>query len=569
MRASGQCGIRHALAAAMPLALLVACGKSGGGAAVPQGAESIQQLGVETALLAVGTKPPTEMPALNAQGLAELAADTPELKAQLPALEAGERAAIRHVMDEALAKLAPAAQPATPATAARVIRGATRNGSIPVLDWFISPAGAAEGGLDWGSLQGVVVGYLTTSFMGSAADQGHGEPGSEQMRSEYTDKSGEKASMVVKTEKDGQVTTELDSGIDIPLFLMEANTKVSITTRGLCPDAAGKVEFTLRSSSGGSRGRGKNMAYDHTREVHVTATVNDDAEIADADIDTQYGDRSTAGGRQSYAGASTSWTVPGGDVGKMRVISHGNVRLSQDAGAAEAQRLTQAATNAVVLGVAALEGAKGRWQGGACIRLKATSPGRVKRKAVTSIPVAVIHKLDGSEVAARVKVELTGGESVTPALIPRAPGTLTHTAPDAKVALMSIKLTARSRRGMAVETLKLSVSEGAFNADGGAGEFHGTGLICSLSAPFEISGSGVTVKFTPTSELGGTYTYDGGMGGFHLYGQGTFRVISKEGVPVEIFGTGPGNVDNASGGGDEHYKLTPAQDYHCDDKLLN
>lgn len=94
-----------------------------------------------------------------------------------------------------------------------------------------------------------------------------------------------------------------------------------------------------------------------------------------------------------------------------------------------------------ILGQGALNAARMHWQKNNCTKIIATSPGNVAPKTTTQIPVDVVHKWDGSKVPAKVTVELSGGASISPSVIPRAPGEVTHVAVEEKDASMKVTLT--------------------------------------------------------------------------------------------------------------------------------
>jgi hypothetical protein len=157
------------------------------------------------------------------------------------------------------------------------------------------------------------------------------------------------------------------------------------------------------------------------------------------------------------------------------------------------------------------------------------------------IPVAVVLRKDQSSVSAKVTVGLAGGKSVEPAVMPKTPGDVTHVAPSDRKSGMTITLTANSRRGRDTMDLRLATVR-AYAAEGGLQDFHGSGTICNFAEPFFIQGGGNEVKFVPTSEKGGTYTYAGNMSGFGVFGNGTYTVEYQGDVPVGITATGPGSV---------------------------
>jgi len=109
--------------------------------------------------------------------------------------------------------------------------------------------------------------------------------------------------------------------------------------------------------------------------------------------------------------------------------------------------------------------------------------------------------------------------------------------------------------------LDLSAAGDAYYAEGGLQDFHGTGTICDIARTFTIQGGGNVVTFQPVSEKGGTYSYQGVMKGFGVFGKGTYVVDYNGGVPVGITGTGVGSVKTPMGvfsnPGVEKYTLTP------------
>jgi hypothetical protein len=543
--------------------LLTACG---GG--TPQGDAVLAGSAREAAAVATRA-PPVDLPALSAGVIGELAADVPELGAQREALEAREREAVQHVLADLRGKLPAVAalqrRHTIPAAIAHVVpaREGRRSGS----GGLIATAVAGESELTWSELRSAAVGK-TFGELAGALDGIKIQAGQEAMRANYPGKSGNDAALVVKGEEGGRATIALDTKIDMTLFLVEANSRVSLTTASLCPDVNGKVEFKIALSSGGHAGSGRNVAFDHTREANVVALVNDQAEIDTADVATNYGDRSTRDGKQAYTEGATTWRLKNGSSSEATAIDHRLVRASSQATAEHTAAMKDGLLESLILGESALKAARDYWQGGACIKILAESPGRVERNATSSIPVTVTHRQERNEIAAKVTADLAGGKSVDPAVIPRTPGTLTHVAPDEKKATMEIRLTATSRRGKATETLKLSISEELYRAEGGADEFHGEGVICDIAQPFTISGSGVVVKFAPASPQAGTYTYSGSMSGFPVFGDGKYSVDYQDERPVGIRASGVGSVKTPMGvmsnGGDERYTLTPATTGKCE-----
>ncbi len=493
---------------------------------------------------------PVEMPALNVVVLDALAEFEPGLAVHRAQIEAEERTAVRALLTDVAPPAAVAwrAQPA-----ARPAGGVRRS----LFDSIIPAAHAAETG--WGELQTAATGTNFTRFAGGGLR--NGPPNQEVSRSEYPGENGPKASFVVTTDENGVAEATLETRAELPNFLMQANSKVSIKTTSLCPDANGKVSLTIKQQQGGHAGAGGATSDGSTLEAQVDITVNDEAEIASADIQTYYSQQGSGGGKSTTMEGRTGWHAGDASSGAAQNTSHNPI-------AGDSAAIDKGMLDSLVLGQAAMQAAQSHWQSGACISIKAQSPGGVRRTARTEIPVSVVHRLEGGEISAKVTTQLTGGESLEPTTIARTPGTLTHTAPDEKRAKMSIRLTAVSRRGKAQETLNLSINEGQYDIEGGADEFHGTGLICDLSLPFQVEGSGVTMKFTPSSESGGTYSYTGSMSGFAVSGNGTYSVATDGEVATHITATGPGSVKTPLGvvtkNGTEQYTLAPTQNAYCD-----
>jgi hypothetical protein len=300
----------------------------------------------------------------------------------------------------------------------------------------------------------------------------------------------------------------------------------------------------------------------------VRIQVDDRAEIASAEIDTRYSQRFTDGGRQAYIEAGARWVLDAkADSASATMKEHRLLRESSQVQDGDGRRLLDGIQQSYALGLAALQAAQRHWKGGACIGIEAASPGQVARKQVSKIAVKVVHKVEGGEVPARVDAALQGGASIAPSHIATSPGTITHQAVDEAPATMSVELTALSRRGRAQRTLEIFTAGQRFQIEGGADEFRGSGHVCDLTKPFRVSGSGVTVTFTPTTDRSGSYDYKGSMSGFAVHGRGRYNVDYAGEVPTRIRAYGPGSVETphgkVAGEGEERYTLTPAPEGNC------
>ena len=361
-----------------------------------------------------------------------------------------------------------------------------------------------------GNLQYTVIGLNAGRFLGAAMTDADVPAGGGTNTTPIEEKGRVAATITISAEPGRPPTAELTTTIAHPLLGLDAFSKVSFSG-SFCPAADGSVTITVKYSSQGHAGTNGAITYDKQYEAVVKAVVGEDAAVVKEDYQLTHAE---------------------GDEIRARALGQG-----------------------------ALNAAETHWKKGKCIKIVAASPGRVKPRATSRIPVAVVHARDGASVSANVTVHLSGGESVSPSVIPKTPGDLTHVAVDRDGASMTITLTAASRRGKDEKELTITTGGAVFKIEGGADEFHGTGIVCDFAKPFKVTGSGVTVTFTPSSEQAGTYAYSGNMSGFPVSGNGTYTVAYQDGAPVHMTGKGPGAVQTpvgtTSGDGSEEYDITP------------
>jgi hypothetical protein len=181
-------------------------------------------------------------------------------------------------------------------------------------------------------------------------------------------------------------------------------------------------------------------------------------------------------------------------------------------------------------------------------------------------------KSDGASVGGTVTATLNGESSLQPASGKvQADAKYGYAAPTKKNESATVEFEARSKRGVGRATLEFDTKEvAAYRMEGGADEFHGTGVVCDLAAQFFVEGGGNTVRFEPESPDGGRYSYSGNMSGFQVWGHGTYTVKYVGDSAVSITATGPGNVKTPIGTqtaeGTEKYSLTPASRAACADE---
>lgn len=289
-----------------------------------------------------------------------------------------------------------------------------------------------------------------------------------------------------------------------------------------CPDATGKVDFTVKVKLSGST-----AAASFTQEVttKIVATTDDNADVASTTQNITQGIRESVGGRNTYI--ETAFDITGRK-GNYSADNWRLVRTSQDLGP-HAQKLVESAQEgAMGASFSALAVAEVMWQTGMCVELVAKSPGTVEPSSVTEIPVDVKHKFEGGSVPSRVSVALSGETSVSPKQIDQTPGKLSYTAPPEKNKSATIKLEARSKRGRAKLDLNATTGGNAYAISGNIDEASMSGTTCDSSQPFTIGGT-LQFKFTPTSATTGTYTYRGpysatGSGPYVINGDGSMKL---------------------------------------------
>lgn len=535
---------------ALALAALVGLGNI---ASCSQSPDEKLEAAVGKALEVMPTKP--EFPALNSEMLRALSADVPALRPRLAALERAEKANLARaatLMRNWAKESELEVNAGRPQAALTPTMSFRRTAKLDLREWLVPSAYA----LDGDSLVSILSGFSSGMLMANMVGRGS-EGKADSLKQSIDGPDGEKVTVTKDAKADGTVSVSLESNVDvIPLGLV-GGTKTSLSSKTFCPDANGRVEFTIKMEQQASaKGLGSFASQTGTLEATVEVTTNESGGIASTVINTKYDRKSSGKAGTSSASGSANWSMRGDNI-ELTGQSKGTVT-----GKAGEAHQSSAASSAVVLGQAAAQGASNYWQHGNCVKIDAKAPYRPKPGATTEVPVAVVHKQDGSSVPARVDAKLAGGKSLTPVVIRRAPGSLTHVSPDKAGVQMSIELQARSRRGSAFERYFFDTVDLCYDIDGGGGEFRGNGSTCDLTQSFTVEGNaGIVVDFTPTDKNGGTYSYTGNAGGAKLSGKGTYKVQYNGETPVGITASGPGTACSPMGcfsaPGSEKYTLTP------------
>jgi hypothetical protein len=359
--------------------------------------------------------------------------------------------------------------------------------------------------------------------------------------------------------KDGQVDYVSEKGGTAGDLAGRFTTLLKVNA---CPDAEGKVVIDIASQTNLSHVSGSAGA-NLTVRVQMTRYVNDNAEYDGLDAQTHVESASYGANAASFVDLDTGTSTRDGAANGTTVN-----RRSDRASDSDVKNAESLGDMLYRLSISYAEFIAGVWRGGACVKLEPTSD-PAKRSGVEpstsfSISAAPRSKIDGAATGGTVKATLAGGSSLSPNGTPvKADATFTYVAPEEKEKDAKVSFEARSRRGIGKAELAFDTREKkqAYDIAGGADEFHGSGVACDLGARFFIEGSGVTVRFEPSSAQGGRYSYSGNMSGFQVWGNGTYTVSYQGDVAVSLQAEGPGSVKTPKGtftrSGSETYTLTP------------
>ena len=340
-----------------------------------------------------------------------------------------------------------------------------------------------------------------------------------------------------------------------------------------CPDAEGKLTVTLDVDSSmsvtGKPGTGGYVRSHFTYERYL----DDDARLIDTADGVASNLRIRIGGTENNQSQHVDITQGWERSGKSSFENHSESGFSIFR-MGEVERVSQLLATAMSLNaliaevlVRGIGFGQAPWEGGRCVKLDVTSnPSKrtgIKPNTAFDLEAKPRAKSDGAPARGTVTAALSGDASLLPAggKVP-ADAKYSYAAPDKKDQTASIEFEARSKRGVARTTLEFDTkATRAYLAAGGLDDFHGTGTICDLAQPFTISGGGNTVTFTPSSEAGGSYSYQGNMAGFGVNGSGTYTASANE-SGGRIAASGNGCVQTKKGAtcadGTELYTLTPA-----------
>ncbi|MDQ0457751.1 hypothetical protein [Rhizobium paknamense] len=361
----------------------------------------------------------------------------------------------------------------------------------------------------------------------------------------------------VKVE-DGAISIEKAYEGDLPGGLSgKVETKIKFDR---CPNSDGRVSISLSSRSVVSRKGGTANA---TVNVTVDGILQFDDEARNAGLVADTNVDYTASGSESGGKANIRWTRVGDTPVRDRIVNTpGGEATAGAVDIADSIRATaELAAGQIVIGI------ERAIENGHCVTLSVETTPSKRSKVAPSTAFDVLAKprarMDGQPTGGTVVATLQGGATLNPANTRvRADAQFSYGAPGTANQKASVNLVARSKRGVGLASVDFDTDTAAFFASGGANAYHGEGNICDFSKPFVISGSGVTNTFTPTDATHGTYAYEGVLGGFAVWGKGSYVVtLSPDGSAGKLVSSGGGSVKTPMGvfrnEGSEVYELTP------------
>ena len=406
-----------------------------------------------------------------------------------------------------------------------------------------------------GTLDGVFVGMIAGTFKSMLAEVDVGSFNKKHSKTETEGNSTTTMDMEFGGSSDGSTVFGMGLKSESTKNGVKVNTDMQARIEGNdCPNADGQVQITakirLSARSGGS-------GYTQDLTVFIRMQVDDNANQATTTVDITQATSRGKNGRETFVETGETLKYTGGDVGK---VTQSNARVIQKTDNATNEEVSEAwvSGEAAAYGAAigAIQTAESTWKGGKCIKIEAKSPGTVEPSSGIEIPVKVIHKKEGSEIAAKLDAVLSGETSIDPNLIPKTPGTLMYIAPGETGKTATIKLKATSRRGIATLDLTASTGTNSYRISGGLDDWYTDTVVCDITKPFTLTGGGFTMKLS--GGLSGTYEYSGPFG---AKGTGTYEMSFPYGAGKngEMVGRGDGTIDGNGktykGSGTENYSL--------------
>ena len=494
-----------------------------------------------------------------------MAKDDPELAALVDSVEDAERKMMKQIIDEnrpkAKTDTANGAFTATPLTGAKAVVNSQEQPATAHL--MFQSGGIALPTSGDGALFGGFTGFLKGMLAGALIEGSYNKKDS---KTEQVNGGTSAMNVEMGQNPDGSTVFEIGIVTETEKNGVKARTESRSRIEGQdCPNADGQLPFTIKLKLAGQSG---NTKYEQEVNVFVRLVIDDNAEVASKTLDVTHGTNRTRNGQTSYFERGLTYRFNTGD--EEGTLS--NQRVVQKTDNATIEDITEATFSGDSVAYAAantaISAAEMAWQGGACIKIDAKSPGTVALNSSTAIPVKVIHKKEGTELSAKLTIKLQGAVSVDPGSIPKTPGTLTYVAPGEPSKSATITLTANSRRGRATLDLNADTGSQAYRVEGQSNGVSFAGFICKGKEMFDLKatfpGGTATVSFLRDSS---TVT-DGGNEMCTMKGEGTYKLIIADDGTGTLNWTTTDKLTCPSGFGNSRtasfsLPVKPAPDHYC------
>jgi hypothetical protein len=507
--------------------------------------------------------------------LRTLAKDIPELAPLEADVTRVEQAALAEITAKAKALSRPKAMDGTaPPLIGRMLRPGAGGRPLP---WYsqilaagfgsVSAQGETGGGSGTPNL-GVLLGYLATDLADTLGGSNMGPV------TASSSSNGVSGSMGIEfgTGATGVRTSSLSFNLDVTKDGVTLSVKVSFKTEGdPCPDANGKLAFKYSViMRGDAAAQGKRSGLQKELTGSATGQVDDEAYLTQVDFDSRI---QSSVQRPASHDAFDDYTLKGSISGRWTdgVRRHitskaATVRIGSKTDQDDVNELSgdgNDETLKIVTGY--LLYLQSQWRDGHCVAVVAPVPSSVKPSSSTSVDVSVKQKRDGTAIHAPVDLTLQGQASIKPARVAPSPGTATYVAPGEKGSHAKLTFKSTSRRGIGTLDADVTVGRTGYDAKGGQ-NIAISGSVCGgVESPFTLQGrppdgSSVTFNYSPTSEKGGSYTYQGGGGGFTFSGKGIYTITKGADDTLSMRQGDAGCVNGVPGGCAGHVNtvtLTP------------
>lgn len=318
-----------------------------------------------------------------------------------------------------------------------------------------------------------------------------------------------------------------------------ASTQVSSETElSYCPAPDGTLELKGKAEV---RLTIKNVTASISLDLVATGRLDDSATLVASDYTYRHQISSTTDGKGEFFDHSSGARD---DITVNRESSGTTLEFAQSA-------VDSAAALANMVANDMMDAAKRGWESGRCVTLTVTpseDPGSLEPSAEITLDAAPTATLDGQPAAGTVTATLSGeGELDPTGAKVDAPATFTYTAADEKDLSGTATFESRSKRGVGKATLTLSTGGQAYSARGTEGEFTATGTICSLTSQFVLTGSGLTLTFTPNGEWDGTFQLTGFEDGVSFIGDGSYDVTYDGAIATNVIVDGDMTLSTPEG----------------------